>query len=61
MAQQTERQPGNQEIAVWIPGQGTRLGCGPGPQLGPKQEATDPRISRTLMLFSLSFSLPYPL
>ena len=34
MAQWTERQPVNPEVACSIPSQGTRLGCGPAPQLG---------------------------
>ena len=33
-AQWTERRPVNQKVAGSIPGQGTCLGCGPGPQLG---------------------------
>ena len=34
VAQWTEHQPVNQKVASSIPGQGTCLGCGPGPQLG---------------------------
>ena len=34
VAQWTEHQPVNQMVTGSIPSQGTRLGCGPGPQLG---------------------------
>ena len=34
VAQWTEHHPANQKVAGLIPGQGTCLGCGPGPQLG---------------------------
>ena len=34
VAQWIECWPANQSITGWIPSQGTRLGCGPGPQLG---------------------------
>ena len=53
-AQWTERRAGNQEVAGLISGQGTGLGCGPGPQLG------FPRGNRPMFLFP-SFSLPSPL
>ena len=34
MAQWIECLPMNQKVACLFPGQGTCLGCGPGPQLG---------------------------
>ena len=34
VAQWIEWLPANQKVTGLIPGQGTRLGCGPGPQLG---------------------------
>ena len=49
--------PTKQGVAGWIPGQGTCLGCGPGPQLGCVREATDQSFSHTLMFLSLSFPL----
>ena len=34
VAQWVERQPADLKVTGSIPGQGTRLGCGPGPRLG---------------------------
>ena len=39
VAQWIERGLVNQRVAGLIPGQGTCLGCGPGPQLGALREA----------------------
>ena len=39
VAQWIEHQPANQKVAGSIPGQGTCLGCEPGPQLGGTQKA----------------------
>ena len=55
MAQGTECWSANQKVASSIPGQGTCLGCGPGPQLG------HVRGNHTLMFLPLSFSLPLSL
>ena len=41
--------PVKQKFASSIPSQGTYLGCGPGPQLGCEQEATNKCFSLTLM------------
>ena len=49
--------PTNRKVAGSIPGQGTCLGCGPGPQLGGVPEAADPCFSRILMLLSLSLKI----
>ena len=48
-----------QKVASSIPSQGTCLGFRFGPQLGRVQEATDQCFSLTLMLLSLSPSLPF--
>ena len=45
----------NERATGSIPGQGTSLGCGPGPQWGHK------RGNHMLIFLSLSFSLPSPL
>ena len=61
VAQMVECSPANWKVTRLIPGQGTRLGFGPGLQLGRMQEATDQYFSCTLMFLSLSFSLFSPL
>ena len=56
-------------LSQWIEPKGyqfnSQLGYMPGlwarPLVGGVQETTDPRVSRTLMFLSLSFSLPSPL
>ena len=57
VAQWIECQPANQRVTGSIPSQGTRLGCGPGPQLGAHDR--QPHIDVSLPLF-LPFSLPSP-
>ena len=57
VAQWVGSHPANQKVTSWIPGEGTCLGCWPGPQLG-VQEATDPCFSCTWMFLLLPFSLP---
>ena len=47
------RRTANRKVAGSIPGQGTHLGCGPGPQLGAHE--------RPLIDVSLPFSLLSPL
>ena len=47
-------QAANQRVVGLIPGQGTCLGCGPGPQWGPHRD------NHTLMFLSRAFSLPSP-
>lgn len=49
-----EYHPGHQRATGLIPGQGTDLGCGFEPQLGPMQEATDQCFSLTLTFLFLS-------
>ena len=56
VASWVEGQHANQKVAGSIPGQGTCLGCGPGPWLGHVQEATDGCFSP-----SLSPSRPFSL
>ena len=53
--------PTKQKVAGLIPGQGTCLGCGPGPHLGHMPEATDWCFSLTLTFLFLSFPLHSPL
>ena len=57
VAQRIERWPANRRVAGWIPSQGMRLGCGPGPQLGAREK----RAIRASMFLSLFLSLPSPL
>ena len=50
VAQWTECWPANQRVAGFIPSQGTRLGCGPGPHSGvhkrqPHIDASPPLLS----------------
>ena len=52
VAQWIERQPANQRVTGSIPSQGTRLGCGPGPNRG------HTRGNHTLVFLSL-FLLPF--
>ena len=54
VAQWIERGPANQRVAGSIPGQGTCLGCGPGPQEGECER--QPHID-----VSLPLSFPSPL
>ena len=54
VAQWTEQRPVNQRVVSSIPSQGTCLGCGPRPQLGPCE--TQQHIDVSLLL-SLS---PFP-
>ena len=61
VTQWIERQPANWKVTGSIPSQGTCLGSGPGPCLGPVQEAADWSFSRTSIFLALSFSLPFPL
>ena len=60
VAQGIQCQPANQKVAHSIPGQGTWLGCGQGPQLG-ACERQPINVSVTHRCFSLSLSLPPPL
>ena len=48
VAQWAGHHPTNGKVASSIPGQGTCLGCGPGPWLGGMQEATDRCFSLSL-------------
>ena len=54
VAQWTECQPANQRVASWIPSQVTCLSCRIRSPIG------GVRSNHTLMLLSLSFSLPSP-
>ena len=59
MAQWVGHHPANQKVAGLIPGQGTCLGCGPGPWIGVcERQPTD--VSLTPQCFSPSLfpSLP---
>ena len=53
VAQWIECQPTNQRVTGLIPSQGTRLGCGPGPQHGVHKK--QPYIGVSLPLFLPSF------
>ena len=53
VAEWTECRPGNREVTGWIPGQGTCLGCGPGPQEGVCKRS--PHIDVSLPLFLSPF------
>ena len=59
-----ERFPTKRKVTGSIPGQGTHLGCGLGPQSGHTWEATNVSLPFFVPLFVpslLSFSLPSPL
>ena len=49
------------QVAGSIPGQGTCLGCRPGPHLGACERQLDQCFSPSSMFLSLLFSLPSPL
>ena len=56
VAQRIEHhQPANQRVNVWIPSQGTCLGCGPGPWLG--ASVSQPHTDVSLPLFLPPFPL----
>ena len=57
IAQVVEHRPRNQQVASSIPGQGTCLGCGPGPWLGCVRQATH----RCFSLIDVSLPLFLPL
>ena len=61
VAQLVGHSPANLNITGLIPGWGTGLGCGNGPQSGRVQEATDWCFSLTSMFLYLYFSLLSPL
>ena len=50
----------NRKVTESIPGQGTCLGCGPGPWLGVCERQLI-NVSHTLMLLFLPFLPPFPL
>ena len=54
MTQWVGHPPASPGVTSWIPGVGTCLGCGPGPQLGALEAAGGEKH----LCFSLSFSLP---
>ena len=54
MTQWVGHRPTNQKAAGSNPGQGTCLGCGPGPLLGGMQEATN-----EMFLSHINVSLPF--
>ena len=54
VAQWIEYWPANQRVTGSIPSQGTRLGCGPGPQQGACER--QPHIDVSLPLFLPSYS-----
>ena len=58
VAQWTECRPAHWKVADSIPGQGTRLGCRRGPQLGAcRSQPVD--VSLTLMFSRPPFLLPF--
>ena len=59
VAQWVEHWPANQKVAGLIPGQGTCLGCRPGPQWGGGCERQLINVSLTLMFFSFFFPPPF--
>ena len=61
MAQWVEHQPANQKVTSLILGQGSCLGCRPGPSWGHVRGSQSMFLSHTSMFLSLSFSLPSPL
>ena len=62
VAQWTECWPVNQKVAGSIPSQGTRLGCGPGPQLGAwERQLIGVFLTHPCFFLSLSPSLPLSL
>ena len=50
--------PADCKVTSSIPGQGTSLGCGPGPPVGGVREETYTRVSRTLFSPILFLSFP---
>ena len=59
VAQWVERWTVNQKVSSLVPSRGTRLGCGPGPQLK-VFERQPMNVSLAHQCFSPSFSPPFP-
>ena len=59
VAQLVEHRPSKRKVASSIPGQGTCLGCGPGPQWGACER--QPVFLSHINVASLSFPLHSPL
>ena len=54
VAQWIEQQPANERVTSWIPCQGTRLGCRPGPQLWARERQTYADVPLLHFLLSLN-------